>query len=496
MMDMQTYQSMDAVGLAECIKQKQVTPRELVDLAFERLGEVNPDLNAVARTRKKRVYEELEQVKDQGQPFYGVPMFLKDISQALAGEVLSSGSKLLTENIAKQDSNFVARLKEAGFFMLGHTTTPEFGLKNITDPEVFGPARNPWNLAHSPGGSSGGAAALVASGVVPVAGASDGGGSIRIPAGFSGLFGLKPTRGRTPIGPGVGRQWQGASIDFVLSRSVRDSAALLDVLQVVQPEAAYQTPLYDGSYFDITKNHSSKKYKIAYTTASPVRTTVSDEAKSSVLNMVKWLEEQGHEVVEAEAPVDGVRLMKNYYLMNSGEMNQVVTQLKRGLNRNLTIDDIDIITWVLDQAGKNVTAATYSESLAGWDLAAAQMAEFHQEYDLYLTPTNAHPAPKIGELEIPEEKKKDFLKIDHLSMEEQQKVVYEMFLPSLTYTPFTQLANLTGQPAMSVPTFITREGLPMGVQFVAGKGREDQLIELASKIEQSELWQQRVVDPK
>ncbi|WP_440898023.1 amidase [Amphibacillus sp. Q70] len=494
-MDMKTYQSMDAVGLAELVRGKQVSPRELVDLAFQRLEEVNSDLNAVARTRRDRVYGELEQLKDEGQPFYGVPLFLKDISQAIGGEVLSSGSKLLTENVVAQDSNFVARLKEAGFLMLGHTTTPEFGLKNITEPEVFGPTRNPWNLEHSPGGSSGGAAALVASGVVPVAGASDGGGSIRIPAGFSGLFGLKPTRGRTPVGPGIGRQWQGASIDFVLSRSVRDSAALLDTLQVIQPEAAFQTPLYDGSYFDLTKSHSKKKYRIAYTTASPVRTTVSDEAKHSVLNMVKWLEDQGHEVVEAEAPVDGVKLMKNYYLMNSGEINQVITQLKRRLDRNLTTDDIEIITWVLDQAGKNVTAATYSSSLTGWDFAAARMAEFHQEYDFYLTPTNAHPAPKIGELELPEEQIETLLKIDHLSMAEQQKLVYEMFLPSLTFTPFTQLANLTGQPAMSVPTFITREGLPMGVQFVAGKGREDQLIELASQIEQTELWKQRVVDP-
>lgn len=494
MMDMKTYQSMDAVGLAELVRKKQVSPKELVDLAFQRLEEVNPDLNAVARTRQERVYEELEQLKGEGQPFLGVPLFLKDISQAIGGEVLSSGSKLLTENVVAQDSNFVARLKVAGFLMLGHTTTPEFGLKNITETEVFGPTRNPWNLEHSPGGSSGGAAALVASGVVPVAGASDGGGSIRIPAAFSGLFGLKPTRGRTPVGPGFGRQWQGASIDFVLSRSVRDSAALLDTLQIIQPEAAFQTPLYEGSYFDLTKNNLNKKYRIAYTTASPVRTTVSDEAKRSVMNMVKWLEDQGHEVVEAEAPVDGVKLMKNYYMMNSGEMNLMVTQLKRRLDRNLTTDDIEIITWVLDQAGKNVTAAAYSASLAGWDLAAAQMAGFHQEYDLYLTPTNAHPAPKIGELELSERKKESLLKIDHLSMVEQQKLVYEMFLPSLTYTPFTQLANLTGQPAMSVPTFITREGLPMGVQFVAGKGREDQLIELASQIEQTELWKQKVVE--
>src|SRR5690625_300123 len=493
-MDLKTYQTIDAIGLAELVKKKEVTARELADLAYRRLEEVNPKLNAVARTRKSRVDQEIEELTEQGQRFFGVPMFLKDSSQTIKGEVSSSGSKLLAENVAQHDSNFTARLKEAGFLMLGQTTTPEFALKNITDAELFGPTRNPWNLDHSPGGSSGGAAALVASGVVPVAGASDGGGSIRIPAGFTGLFGLKPTRGRTPVGPGTGRVWQGAAIDFVISRTVRDSAALLDALQVVQPEAAYQTPLYDGHYLDLMKNDSDKKLKIAYTVASPVRTSVSDAAKQAVCKMVEWLEQQGHEVEEKEAPVNGVELMKNYYLMNSGEMNLVGRGLERSLGRSLMPDDMEIVAWVLHQAGKNVSAADYSESLNGWDLAAAQMAEFHREYDLYLTPTNAHPAPKIGELAPTEEEREEFLKIDHLSKSAQQKLVYDMFLPSLTYTPFTQLANLTGQPAMSVPTFINRDGLPMGVQFVAGKGREDQLLALASQIEESDLWKAKVIE--
>lgn len=493
-MDMKMYRSLDAVGLAEMVKKKEVTPKELIDLAFQRLEEVNPSLNAVIRTRKEKVYAEAQALVDVGQPFFGVPMLLKDISQAIEGESLSSGTALLLNNVADSDSNFVARLKEIGFLMLGQTNTPEFALKNITDPHLYGSTRNPWNVAHSPGGSSGGAAAAVASGIVPVAGASDGGGSIRIPAGFTGLFGLKPTRGRTPVGPGVGRQWQGASIDFVLSRTVRDSAALLDYLQVVQPEAAFQTPLYDGNYFDLTKSDPTKKYRIAYTTASPVRTDVSDEAVRSVLDMVKWLEDQGHEVVEEEAPVNGVELMKNYYIMNSGEMNHVIMSLEEALGREITVDDVELITWVLHKAGKNVTAAEYSASLAGWDHAAAQMAEFHKRYDLYLTPTNAHPAPEIGQFKPTEEEAEEMKRVGRLSKSEQQKLVYEMFLPSLTYTPFTQLANLTGQPAMSLPTFMTRSGLPMGVQFVASKGREDQLIELAAQIERSDLWKAQAID--
>lgn len=487
-MNKQNYLNYDAIGLADLVRSKQVSPTELLDTAFDRLEEVNPEIHAVIRTRKDKVYQEVKERIGSALPFYGVPILLKDISQAVKGDVLSSGSKLLEKNIAKVDSNFVAKLREAGFLFLGHTNTPEFGLKNITEPEGYGATRNPWNLSHSPGGSSGGSAAAVAAGIVPVAGASDGGGSIRIPASFTGLFGLKPTRGRTPVGPGVGRQWQGAAIDFVLSRSVRDSAALLDVLQTVQPEAAFQTPMYDGSYLDLCGKSNKKKYRVGFSTASPVGTPVSEDAKAAVHQVVQWLEEQGHMVEEVENPVDGVDLMKQYYLMNSGEMNAVMLNLEKMLARSITRKDIEIFTWALHKAGGKISAAAYSQSLASWDAAAERMVKFHVEYDFYLTPANAHPAPKIGELLPSLEEVEKLTQIERFSAPDQQDAIYDMFLPSLTYTPHTQLANLTGQPAMSVPTYITKQGLPMGVQFVAPKGREDQLIRLARELERSDLW--------
>ncbi|SEN99292.1 amidase [Amphibacillus marinus] len=487
-MDQHSYQQYDAVGLAELVRLKHVSAKELVDCSFGQIDKVNDQINAVIRQRKEKVYQELADSSAEGQPFYGVPLLVKDISQEIKGEVTSAGSKLLTEHVARSDANFVAKLRKAGFMLIGQTNTPEFGLKNITEPELYGPTRNPWQLDYSPGGSSGGAAAAVAAGIVPVAGASDGGGSIRIPAGFTGLFGLKPTRGRTPVGPGVGRQWQGAAIDFVLSRSVRDSAALLDVLQTVQPEAAFQTPFYPGRFFDLLHKSYRPKYRIGFTTASPVQTEVSEEAKQSVLRVAKWLEEAGHVVEEVEAPVNGVELMRHYYMMNSGEMNRVISRLETNFARTLTEQDMDIFTWVLHQAGKSVSAAQYSESLNGWDQAAAQMNEFHQSYDFYLTPTNAGGPPKIGELTPSEQQIDQFLKVDHLSGSDQQQQVYDMFLPSLAFTPFTQLANLTGQPAMSVPVGLNAAGLPLGVQVVAAKGREDLLLSLASLIEQSELW--------
>ncbi|MGC5772275.1 amidase [Paenibacillus pabuli] len=483
-----SYTSYDAVGLAELIRSREVSPVELLEAAFARMEEVNPQVNAVVRTYETRARQEAGLVRPGEQPFAGVPLLLKDISQSLEGEILTSGSRLFSKHRSIRNSNYVTRLREAGFIIIGHTNTPEFGLKNITEPRLHGPSRNPWNIHHSPGGSSGGAAAAVASGIVPLAGASDGGGSIRIPASFSGLFGLKPTRGRTPVGPGVGRQWQGASIDFALSRSVRDSAALLDTLQVIQAEAAFHTPLFPGSYLADMNYPHQRKLKIAYTTDSPVGTPVSEEAKEAVYKLIRWLEEQGHHVEEMLSPVNGVKLMENYYMMNSGEMAAMISSMERSMGRALTADDMEIESWVLAEAGKKVSAAEFVHSLAEWDVAAAQMSTLFERYDFFVTPVNAFPAPKVGELTPHDEQIHNLMRISELNHIEQQQLIYEMFEPSLTYTPFTQLANLTGQPAMSVPLHTTSEGLPMGVQVMATKGREDWLLHLAGQLEASELW--------
>ena len=488
-MDLRTYLTLDATEMAKLIQQKEVKPEELIALSFEQLEQVNPSLNMVTRVRQEKVSEEASQVRIGDGQFSGVPLFLKNSGQTMKGEEATSGSKLLASNVAKQDSNFVATLREAGFLFAGQTNAPEFGLKNITEPELYGPTRNPWNIDYSPGGSSGGAAATVASGVVPIAGASDGGGSIRIPASFTSLFGLKPTRGRTPVGPGAGRQWQGAAIDFVVSRSVRDSAALLDVLQVIQPEAAFQAPLFPGSYKEAMEDPFKKTLKIAFTTKSPVGTPVSDEAKLAVEKTVKWLEKEGHIVEEIDNGVDGIQLIKDYYLMNSGEISSLIQKLERSFGRPITSDDVEIETWLLNEAGKSVSAADFSASLASWDTAAAQMAILHQTYDFYITPATAFTAPEIGELTHSDaEQQKMLSNISGISGSKQQALIYDMFLPSLTYTPFSQLANLTGQPAMSVPVHLAEAGLPLGVQVMAQKGEEHRLLQLASQLEQSDLW--------
>ncbi|WLV25272.1 amidase [Aciduricibacillus chroicocephali] len=482
------YIQLSACELSELISSREVKAGEIADLAIGRAKEVNAELNAIVHERFSKALKETEEI-GEGR-FAGVPILLKNISQALAGEPLTSGSILMKDARSEADSNYTKKLKEAGFVVMGHTNTPEFGLKNITEPKLYGPSRNPWNQDFSPGGSSGGAAAAVASGIVPVAGASDGGGSIRIPASFTGLVGLKPTRGRTPVGPGVGRQWQGASIDFVLSRTVPDSAALLDELQVIEDAAAFQVPLYNGSYEEELYTGLQKPLRIGFTVQSPVGTPVASDAVEAVHKMAKWLESEGHIVEEADNHVDGYELMRNYFLMNSGEMAGVVKEMEAAFGRKLQAQDMEIESWILNIAGQSVSAAEFTASLASWDKAAAHMAKFHEKYDLYLTPSTAYPAPKVGELTHSRESEDRLLEqMEGASAAKQQEIIYDMFLPSLTVTPFTQLANLTGQPAISLPVHLTEAGLPLGVQLVAPKGREDLLLKISALAEQSDIWQ-------
>lgn len=487
-MDVHTYLTLDATGMRTFVRDGRITPTELIEHSVEQMKKVNPQLNAIVNDRgRKAIFDAV--LQGTSDAFSGVPILLKNVSQSVAEEPLTSGSALMKDHVAEVDAHLVRILRQAGFIVTGHTNVPEFALKNVTEPELSGPTRNPWNRDHSPGGSSGGAAAAVASGIVPVAGASDGGGSIRIPASYTGLFGLKPTRGRTPVGPGAGRQWQGAAIDFALSRTVRDSAGILDILQVVQPEAAFQTPLFPGKYVDILPEPFARPLKIAYTTRSPVGTPVSSDAENAVQKTVEWLEGEGHTVVEKDNGIDGERLMRNYYLMNSGEVSNVIRQMEKDLEKEITADDVEAETWLLNVAGQSVSAAEFSGSLAAWDDAAAKMETLHQTYDFYLTPSTAFSAPKIGELTYDSQEQDWFRsQIARRAPDEQQKLIYDMFLPSLTYSPFSQLANLTGQPAASLPVYLSDERLPLGVQFMASKGEEHRLLQLAYQIEQSSLW--------
>ncbi|MGD7043802.1 amidase [Jeotgalibacillus proteolyticus] len=476
----------DATGIARRIKDKEISALEAATESINRIESENKRLNAVVYKRYEKALSEAKRA-DLNKPFAGVPLLLKDISHGLKGEPVTAGSRLLAANKAQATSHFVSSLIEAGFIILGHTNAPEFGLKNITESQLHGAALNPHNPQYSPGGSSGGAAASVASGMVPVAAASDGGGSIRIPASFCGLIGLKPTRGRIAVGPGSGRQWQGAAIDFAITKSIRDTAGLLDSLQTYQKEAAFHTPIYEKGYMNVLTQQKRKKLTVAFNTASPVGTPVSDEAVSAVKKMAKWLERQGHHVVEAAPDLNGIELMQQYYLMNSGEMAALRFSLEKSLGRTLTSEDMEIESWVMAEAGLKTGAGEFSASLSAWDFAAERMESFHRRYDLYLTPATSFGAPKVGELTPTFKRIQELLKVSQLKAIEQQLLIYEMFEPALTYSPFTQLANLTGQPAISLPTGKTTDDRPIGIQFMASKGNEDLLIELGAELEEHQL---------
>ncbi|WP_042429844.1 amidase family protein [Geomicrobium sp. JCM 19039] len=488
-MQMKEYTNFDAVGLASLVQTGQVKANELVEASIARAEVVNPSLNAIVKERYDGARKEAKERRFHNEAFAGVPLLLKNLSHTIQGEPITAGSALLSHRVAQRDSHFVSRLKRAGFMMTGFTNTPEFGLKNITEPKVYGPTRNPWGEAFSPGGSSGGAAAAVAARIVPVAAASDGGGSIRIPASFTNLVGLKPTRGRIPVGPGVGRQWQGAAIDFVLSRSMRDSARVLDELQVYQKEAAFHTPIYEESFEKQMATAEKHKLRIAWSDRSPVETPVSEDAKRAVRQVVRWLETEGHYIEECGPDIEGKTLMEQYYTMNAGEMAALLSSIERDLGRSVTREDVEVETWLLRHLGDRLSAAHYASSLSAWDQAKARMVRFQDTFDLYITPTTAFSAPRVGELTPTHKEVERLYESVEKSTEQLFETVYEMFLPSLTYSPFTQLANMTGLPAISLPVYKTSEGMPLGVQVITQAGQEHRLLQLGWQLEQSPLWE-------
>lgn len=473
-----------ALAQAAAIRAGAITSADLIDAAADKIAKLNPKLNAITWTRFAAAKHDAAQLKDTGQPFLGVPLVLKGLGQNFAGAPATAGSRLFKDAKATSTNNFVKALQALGFVIIGQSNVPEFGFKNITDATLYGPARNPWNLDYSPGGSSGGAAALVAAGISLLAAGSDGGGSIRIPASFSGLIGLKPTRGRVQTGPGEWRGWQGASINFALTRTMADTEALLRGLATTQLAAPF-----NASPLHLEDVNDPRPLKIAYTTQSPVGTPVSATAVKAVALVVDALRAAGHTVVEAQPDVDGTALMKAYYLMNGGETAAMFQAYTEQTGRAVTAEDVEPVTWAIYQAGLHTTAADYSRSLDVWDQAAEAYSHFHDSYDLLLTPTTAKTAPRIdAELQSPAivDKMKHAAE---LAPDEQKQLVWDLFEPSLAYSPFTQQANLTGAPAISLPTAISPDGLPLGIQFVAAKGREDQLLRLGYWFEQHNLLQ-------
>jgi amidase len=490
------YGEYDGMGLAELVRRREVNAGELLEEAIGRAEALNPQLNAVIY----RMYDHARRLAEQSPlsgTFAGVPFLLKDILQAYAGFPLSSGSEALREWIPPVHATVVERFLDTGVIPFGKTNVPELGLLAFTEPAAFGPARNPWDLERTPGGSSGGAAAAVAARIVPIAGANDGGGSIRIPAGLCGLFGLKPTRGRVPHGPLVDEVWEGAVQNHVLTRTVRDSAAMLDAIEGPDRGASFQIQRPLRPYLEeITR--VPRPLRIAFLTDSPLGEPVHPECRRAVMETAAHLSALGHRVEEGTPEVNGLAVARAYLMLYFGQVAADLWIIRRELGL-AAVRKMEATTRALAAIGRALSSDRYVVTRREWHSFSHAMAIFHQKHDLLLTPTVAEPPIRVGELQPGRTLKIALRTFTALRLGKAvltSGLIDRLAREQLAKTPFTQLANLTGQPAMSVPSHWTEDGLPIGVHFIAPVGDESTLFRLAAQLEQTRPWAHHRPDPQ
>lgn len=496
-MDFATYRRLDACALAAAVAAGETTPSALLDLALARLREVQPQLNPVSALMEGKARGQIDAGLPAGAPFAGVPFLIKDAGQDYAGKTTAYGSKALSAlPPATEHSHTVRRFLDAGLVVFGKTNTPELALKGVTDPQHGGLTRNPWDPARTPGGSSGGAAAAVAAGVVPLAGANDGGGSIRIPAACCGLLGLKPSRGRVSEGPQRGEIWFGANAQGVISRSVRDSARALDVLAGPEPGDPFALPP-PALPFEQSLGQPLRRLRIAWCADSPIGTPVHDEAREAVANTVALLQRLGHHCEPAAPALDGQQLASSYLHIYFGAVPAAVDAARAA---GVAECDFEPMTRIVACLGRATSAGRFAHELQQWHRYGRALAALLQPYDLYLTPTLAQPPALHGTGDPPAWQlgllnglrasgllgllaRRGFL----------DATVQQIARDNLTLVPFTQLANLAGAPAISLPLHWTREGLPLGVQFIGRFADEATLLQLAAELEGAQPWFERVV---
>ena len=483
------YDEQDATGLAELVRKKQVTPAELVEAAIERIEARNPALNAVVHTQFDRARREASAPREG--PFAGVPFLLKDLMAEDEGQPSTSSCKLGSEWRATRDCELVARFKRAGLIILGRTNTPEFGIMGTTEPAFRGPAHNPWDPMHSTGGSSGGSGAAVSARMVPAAHAGDGGGSIRIPAAHCGLVGLKPTRGRNPMGPVSGEHWASLVEEHVVTRSVRDTAAILDATAGTDVGAPYQVR-DPARPFVSELGRAPGTLKIAFTTQPLFAEKVDPECVAAVNDAANLARSLGHQVEEAMPKFDRPALIRAYLFVVAAGVSSDLAAAEARAGRKARPSDVEPATWLLHSISRSLPAADYIAAVDLIRRTSREVAEFFTRYDVLLLATAARPPVKLGELSPTSSELFQLgilraLPIHALLM----KAVDEMAHGPLSATPNTQLFNMTGQPAISLPLFWNAAGLPIGTQWVAPFGREDLLIRLASQLEVARPWAAR-----
>lgn len=482
------YLTYDALALAELVRTKKASPRELLDASLAVIDRHEPKVNAVIHRLDASARAQAEKVSEGA--FAGVPFLVKDLDGTLANAPWNAGSRALKGYIAPNDSELFARYRRAGLVFVGKTNTPEFGLLAVTEPELHGATRNPWNLDHVPGGSSGGAAAAVAYGAVPVAHAGDGGGSIRIPASACGLFGLKPTRGRMPLGP-KGEGWHGFVVPHVLSRTVRDSAAFLDATHGRDVGAPYVAPAPRGSFLAAV-TQAPAKLRVGFTSRSLLGEHTHDECKKALAVAMELCASLGHEVVELDVPVERDAVRVAYLTIVAAGAAFAVEEAGRIMKREVGPDDFEATTWFLAQVGGALSALDLERARATVALVQRSIGELFEAIDVLSTPTLAYPPAKVGEL-APKPAERLALRALRAvpAKPALERALFELAKNALERTPNTMLFNMTGQPAMSVPLHWGAGSLPIGVQFVGKFGDEETLLSLAGQLELASPWASR-----
>ncbi|GAA6155042.1 amidase [Pyruvatibacter sp. HU-CL02332] len=465
------YDDYDALGLAELVAKKEVTSTELLDEAISRLEKVDGALNSVPLKH----YDEARAAIDAGLPdgpFKGVPFLLKDLHLLMTGTVTSFGSGAFKDNVADHDSTLTERYKDAGLVIFGKTNSPEFGLAGTTEPRLYGPTHNPWNTDHSPGGSSGGAAAAVAAGVLPLANASDGGGSIRIPASACGLFGMKPSRARTPLGPDRGEGWGGMSASHAVSRTVRDNAALLDATAGPAPGDPYSCPEPKRPFLDEV-GIEPRPLRIAVTDTGPNGNSADAAVSAGLEATVKLLESLGHTVTQAAPAIDPNEMTVAQIGLIASSTALALDMRGEALGRPIAQQEVENITWAIAENGRSLSGTDVARGTLLIHQFSRQVAAFMNDYDVLLSPTLALPPVPLGTVNMDGDDIGAYIDIN------------------ARYMPFAGLFNMTGQPSMSVPMHWTDDGLPVGMMFTGPFGDEATLFQLAGQLERAQPWAHR-----
>ncbi len=475
---MSEFAQLDATAQAELVSSGKAHPRELAEAAIERIERINPEINAVISPLFDRGLALADSKELPDGPFRGVPFLFKDLDATTEGEPFHGGMRFLKriDWHEDHDSYLAAKFKAAGLVSLGKTNTPELGVMVTTEPKSYGPSRNPWNTGHSTGGSSGGSAAAVAAGMVPVAHASDGGGSIRIPASECGLVGLKPSRGRISLGPDRNDYWAGCVTSHVVSRSVRDSAAILDCIHGPMPGDPYAAPAPRGPYADEVTGRPGR-LRVGFMTALPGGGELNGECRRAVEETAALMAELGHETEQAHPPAfdEGEEFQAAFMTVVTSWTASAIGELEARTGQTIGADELEPGTAFFAEMGRGISAVEYVDRIKWLGGYTRRMgAWWGSGYDLLITPTLAGPPPEIGEL-IPDEND---------PAGKSDKI--------LSLIPYTPAFNATGQPAISLPLAVwENSGLPLGIQLVGDYGREDLLLGVSAQLEEARPWADR-----